>query len=70
MAAARERVKPIASRVRHRRTRLEAVAFYRERFGEAEFLKPFSGEKLAPLKHYWLPGGYAYWKARIHGKST
>lgn len=69
-AAARERNKPRPSRVRYRRTRIDAVTFYRERFGEAEFLKKFSGKKLAPAENLWLPGGYAYWKVRIHEKSN
>ena len=43
---------------------------YRKRFGEAEFLKMYSCAKLAPLENLWLPGGFAYWKVRVHAKNT
>jgi len=69
-AAAKERNKPRSARVRYRRERLEAVATYRKRFGEAAFLTKFSGNKLPPLENLWLPGGYAHWKKRIREKST
>jgi hypothetical protein len=64
--AARERNKARHTRVRHRSTRLAAVEFYRERFGEDPFLAPYSAAKLPPLDNMWLPGGYAWWKYRIH----
>jgi len=63
-AGARERVKPPHTRVRHRRTRLEAVALYRRRFGEADFLSKFGVSKMPPIRRMWLPGGYAWWKVR------
>ena len=63
-AAARERNKPRHTRVRHRNTRLAAVAYYRQRFGDAEFLKEYSSPKMPPVKNMWLPGGYAWWKVR------
>lgn len=63
-AAARERNKSRASRPRHRNTRLAAVAYYREQFGEAEFLQQFSTRKLEPYKRVWLPRGCAYWRER------
>lgn len=68
--AARERNKPRPARIRYRRERLEAVAVYRERFGEAAFLTKLSGHKLPPLENLWLPGGYAHWKKRLREKST
>lgn len=69
-AAARERSKPLPTRVRHRSTRLAAVAFYRERFGEESFLAQYSDAKLPAVEKMWLPGGYVWWKARIHRKAT
>jgi hypothetical protein len=63
-AAARERNKSHRTRVRHRSIRLAAVAFYRRKFGDAEFLKQYELPKLPPLKRMWLPGGYAWWKIR------
>jgi hypothetical protein len=69
-AAARERNKPLPTRVRHRGTRLAAVEFYRKRFGEEPFLAQFSGAKLPPLENMWLPGGYAWWKHRVHRKAS
>jgi hypothetical protein len=62
--AVQERNKPIQTRVRHRRARLEAVALYRERFGDEKFLKNYSGQKLPLPQNLWLPRGYAYWKVR------
>jgi hypothetical protein len=63
-ASARERVKPLPTRARHRKMRLEAVAHYRRRFGDAEFLASYSAPKMPPVKRMWLPGGYAWWKVR------
>jgi hypothetical protein len=61
-AAARERNKSLASRSLHRKTRLAAVEFYRDTFGESDFLQQFSAPKLPPPKHMWLPRGYAFWR--------
>jgi hypothetical protein len=69
-AAARERNKPRPTRVRHRRFRLAAVEFYRARFGDEPFLAQYSEAKLPPLDRMWLPGGYAWWKYRVHRKDT
>ena len=69
-AAARERNKPRRTRMRHRRTRLDAVAFYREKFGDSGFLKQYTNRKILELKSYWLPGGYAFFLARIHKNDT
>jgi len=43
----RERAKEPATRFRHRRARMEAVAFYRRQFGDAEFLERYSGRRMA-----------------------
>jgi hypothetical protein len=63
-SAAQERNKPFHTRVRHRNTRLAAVALYRRKFGEAPFLNVYGLPKMPPLKRMWLPGGYAWWKGR------
>ena len=63
-AAIRERNKPRHTRIIHRRTRLEAVAFYRDKFGNEDFLKEFSERKLPIKEQLWLPGGFAYFKMR------
>lgn len=54
----------MSSKSLHRSTRLAAVALYRRKFGESEFLQQFSARKLPQFKRMWLPGGYAYWKER------
>jgi hypothetical protein len=63
-AAARERSRPPHTRSRHRKRRLEAVAFYRRRFGDADFIARFDVPKMPEYPRLWLPGGYAWWKAR------
>ena len=63
-AAARERNKARHTRFIHRQTRLAAVSHYRARFGESEFLLPFSSRTLPVFQQMWLPGGYAHFKAR------
>ena len=67
-AAARERNKPRPTRLRHRRARL--VELYRKRFGDEPFLAQYSEAKLPALEKMWLPGGYAWWKHRIHRRAT
>src|SRR5262245_19722591 len=63
-AGARERSKSVYARTLHRRTRLEAASMYRRRFGEAAFLEKYGGPRMLPPRRMWLPGGYAWWKAR------
>jgi hypothetical protein len=65
-AAAQERNKPRHTRVRHRNTRLAAVATYRRRFGDSDFVNEYALRKMPPHRRMWLPGGYAWW--RIRGK--
>jgi len=69
-AAARERNWARASQWRHRKTRLDAVAVYITRFGEADFLTQFRERKLPPLENMWLPGGYAWWKERMRSNPS
>ena len=64
-AAARERNRPRHTKLRYRNTRLDAVKYYKQKFGDCEFLLPYSDRKLPQLQRYWLPAGYAHFLTRF-----
>ena len=64
VSGVRERNQPPHKRARYRKRRLEAVALYRRRFGDAAFLKELGGARLSAMPNLWLAGGFAWWKWR------
>lgn len=61
LAGASERRATGLRRFLYRKYRRNAVTFYRRRFGDADFLHPYSGHELAVSYRAHVPGE-AWWK--------